>query len=292
MLTRPPAAACGPLCHATLLVDAVAPLVNAYRALGLVVVADSTTRAAQAAAWGQPTLAGRRCVLLAPGPGPALGSSVPTLLRLIEVPGTPPRPTRFSHGWMALEILVRDVDALAQRFPIDGFEVVGAPADLALTPHIRAMQVVGPAGEMLYLTQVKAPVPPFVLPLSAELPLAQALGGLFIAVMSTPSREDALQSVAALGPSAILRFETKVTVLNRAFGRPIDTDWPLATTQFAGAALFEIDEVVDVLVLPPARAAELPAGLAWVTLVAPASACTVGLIELSPGAWVELQLGG
>ena len=281
-MTNPsPQAACGPLCHATLLVDSAAPLVRAYGALGLVVVTESRVSAAMAQAWGQPVLQGCRCTHL------ASCAAAPALLRLIEVPGTPARPTRFSHGWMALEILVRDVDALALRFPIAGFEVVGAPADLALTPHIRAMQVVGPAGEMLYLTQVKAPVPPFVLPLSAALPLTQPIGALFIAVMSTPSREAALQSIAALCPVATLRFETKVTVLNRALGRPIDTAWPLATTQFAGAALFEIDEVVDAAVSPPAHRGELPAGLAWVTLAAPASACRSGLVELSPGAWLE-----
>lgn len=286
MITRPPAAACGPLCHATLLVDAVAPLVAAYAVLGLQVVSEQAISAAQAQAWGQPKLHGRRCTQLAAGP------LAPVLLRLIEVPGTPPRPTRFSHGWMALEILVRDVDALALCFPVDGFEVVGAPADLALTPHIRAMQVVGPAGEMLYLTQVKAPVPPFVLPLSAALPATQAIGALFIAVMSTPSRDAALQAVAALAPLSTLRFETKVTVLNRALGRPIDTSWPLATAQFAGASLFEIDEVVDARVGPAPQCEGLPAGLSWVTMAAPLQVQPIapqpGLFELSRGVWLEL----
>jgi hypothetical protein len=276
-------AACGPLCHATLIVDATAPLVSAYAALGLVVVAEQRISSAQATAWGHSVLHDRRCVEL------GAGSPAQTLLRLIEVPGTPARPTRFSHGWLALEILVRDVDALALALPAGAFDVVGAPADLALTPHIRAMQVVGPAGEMLYLTQVKAPVPPFVLPLSAGLPATQPVGALFIAVLSTPSRETVLHNLAALAPLATLRFETKVTVLNRALGRPINTTWPLATAQFAGASLFEIDEVQDPEVGAAPRVGGLPAGLAWVTLLAPEAQGNGRLFEVSPGAWLELK---
>ena len=117
---------------------------------------------------------------------------------------------------------MRDVDALAAALVPGHFDIVGAPADLELSPAIRAMQLVGPAGEMLYLTQVKAPVPPFALPLSRELPPAQAIGPLFIAVLSTPSREAVLRAIAPLSPLSTLCFDTKVTVLNRALGRALE----------------------------------------------------------------------
>jgi hypothetical protein len=274
----------GPLCHATLIVGDVRPLVAAYGALGLVVAARaavSPVSQKQALAWGQAKLAGAPCVEL------ALHADAAPLLRLIELPGTPPRPTRFSYGWMALEILVRDVDAMAARFPINGFEIVGAPADLDVSPHIRAMQVVGPAGEMLYLTQIKAPVPPFDVPLSAS--LTGEWGPLFIGVMSTPSRDAVLHACAPLAPRAQLRFDTKITVLNRALGRALDTRWPVATAQFAGASLFEIDEVVDAQVAAPGAHGELPAGLAWLTMAGAAGDSGDGhLLEISPGAWLEV----
>jgi catechol 2,3-dioxygenase-like lactoylglutathione lyase family enzyme len=288
--TTAPAAA-GPLLHATLIVADMQRVQRAYAALGLVAVAQGEVNAAHARAWGQPALQGRRVLALAPGP------NAPALLRLIEVPGAPPRPTRFSYGWLALEILVRDVDALAAALPAGHFEVVGAPADLDLSPAIRAMQLVGPAGEMLYLTQVKAPVPPFDLPLSRGLPLSQPIGPLFIAVLSTPSRAAALRAIAPLAPQSTLCFETKVTVLNRALGRPLETRWPLATAQFAGRSLFEIDEVVDAQVhaghasggllggLPSGLPSGPPSGLAWVTMVAPDGGGP--LREISPGAWLE-----
>jgi len=267
----------GPLAHATLIAADPAPLLAAYAAFGLAPTSDRPVPAAVAQAWGRPALAGRRLLELA-APGSA------TLLRVLVVPGAVPRPTRFSHGWLALEILVRDVDALEAPARAAGFEVVGAPADLEMSPNLRAMQLVGPVGEMLYLTQVKAPVPPFDLPLSSHLPPACALGPLFIAVMSTPSRAAALAACVPLRPVSTLQFETKVTVLNRALGRPLATRWPLATVALAGQCLFEIDEVQHAAVQPPADPGELPGGLAWISLHGEGEPA---LHELSPGAWVE-----
>ena len=44
------------------------------------------------------------------------------------------------------------------------FQIIGEPANLDVSDDIRAMQVIGPAGEVLYLTEIKAVVPPFELP--------------------------------------------------------------------------------------------------------------------------------
>lgn len=271
----------GPLVHATLIVADVQAMSLAYGILGLERREAAPVSAAQAQAWGQPDLQGCAQSWLAP-------VGAPTLLRLIEQPGAPRRPTRLSHGWLALEILVRDVDALAARFEGSAFEIVGPPADLAINPNIRAMQVVGPAGEMLYLTEVKAAVPPFQLPMSAALPASQALGPLFIAVLSTPSRPAAIAACAALCPLATLQFDTRVTVLGRALGKPLDHPWPVATLQWRGNSLFEIDEVVDEAVATPA-AGVLGPGLAWITMRASATPTAhAALQELSPGAWLEL----
>jgi hypothetical protein len=269
----------GPLLHATLIVSDMPSVVAAYSALGLTVIRRGVVDMPQAQRWGQSSLSNAAWLELAAAP------DAPPLLRLIEVPGTPPRPTRFSHGWMALEILVRDVDALAQRLPIAGFEVVGPPADLDVSPHIRAMQVVGPVGEMLYLTQVRAPVPPFQLPMSAA--LTHDIGPLFIGVLSTPSRAATLQACAALQPTACLSFDTKITVLNRAWGQALDARWPVATAQLAGDCLLEIDEVAAAGSAPTCAAGDLPAGLAWLTTSG--DAISGGrLFELSSGAWLEV----
>jgi hypothetical protein len=46
-------------------------------------------------------------------------------------------------------------------FSIVLFQVIGEQVNLDVSDNIRAMQVIGPAGEALYLTQVKAEVPTF-----------------------------------------------------------------------------------------------------------------------------------
>ncbi len=274
----------GPLRHATLIVSDLSAMVSAYAALGLRPGAAGEISKQVAAEWGQPQLAGRIMLEIAPQAGG------PGLLRLIEIPSAPARPTRQTHGWMALEILVRDVDALAATLPANGFEVVGPPADLDVSPNIRAMQLIGPAGEMLYLTQVKAPVPPFSIPQSCDLPANADLGPLFIAVMSTPSRQATILACEGLKPLAVLQFDTKITVLNRALGHPVDKRWPVATLQFEASCLFEIDEVLDAQV-GTAPSGVLPQGLAWITIQTPKGiAAPLGLKEISPGAWLECVL--
>lgn len=264
----------GPLRHATLIVAEASALTDAYGLLGLAPVGRDMVSTAQAQTWCRPALAGCAVTWLAAPDSPAL-------LRVIESPAAATRPTRLCHGWLALEILVRDVDELGRRLQGSTFEIVGAPADLAVSPAIRAMQVVGPAGEMLYLTQVKQPVPPFELPLSTELTAAQDLGALFIGVMSVPDREAALNACGPLAPRATLRFDTRVTVLSRALERPLDHPWPVATLQWAGRSLFEIDEVRDERVASPAPG-QPPDGLAWLTMQG-----STGMRELAPGVWLE-----
>jgi hypothetical protein len=127
-------------------------------------------------------------------------------------------------------------------------------------------------------------VPPFELPLSADLPATQDLGALFIAVMSVPSRAAALQACAAMAPRSTLQFDTKVTVLTQALARPTDHVWPVATLQWHGASLFEVDEVIDSAVTTPPDG-QLPEGLAWVSIEADAG--DTRLQELAPGVWLE-----
>ncbi len=282
----------GPLRMATLIVADSQPMISAYGALGLQVLQQGRIDDAYAATLNQPSLAGKAVVLL--------GSTDPgsLQLRLIVDRAAAPRPSRFSAGWMALEILVRDVDALAAPVAAAGFEIVGPPADLDVSPNIRAMQAIGPAGEMLYLTQVRAPVPPFDIPLSSSLASGGSpgsdIGPLFIAVMRTPSRTATLAACAVLQPLQTLQFDTRITVLNRALGRDAQQRWPVATVQLGGQSLFEIDEVADDPGGLPLIAGALPQGLAWIGIESDfdhdgdSDGDAAGsLIELSRGAWIE-----
>jgi hypothetical protein len=163
------------------------------------------------------------------------------VLRVIEDPKAVVAEPMHRHGWLSLEVLVGDVDALTAGLSAP-FNVLGAPANLELSDAIRAAQVLGPCGEMLYLTQIKAPVPPF------DLPMTEAtLASTFIGVMTTPSREASQRAWSALLDAKGWAFETKITVLNRAYGKALEGRYPVAVVPMPGQCMVEIDEVV----LPP-----------------------------------------
>jgi hypothetical protein len=186
--------------------------------------------------WGAPDISGARSLWL----HNALGEP---WLRIVEVADATPRPAFRHLGWQALEIAVTDVDALAARLARSAFTILGEPADLDVSDAIRAMQVRGPAGELLYLTEVRDAVPGF------ELPRARcAVDRLFIPVLLAADRDSAARCYRRLPGPTPLTFETRIGVLNRARGLPPETRHPVATLQLAGANLIEIDEVAE---LPP-----------------------------------------
>ena len=151
------------------------------------------------------------------------------------------------YGWLSLEINVQNVDELFETLKDSPFEIIGEPADLDVSDSIRAMQVIGPAGEVLYLTEIKAEVPPF------ELPFARcAVDRLFIPVAMTPSRDDSLALYESFEHTKGIQFDTKITVINRDLGLNIDTRHPVATVQLSGNNLIELDQI-DGLSTPDPR---------------------------------------
>jgi hypothetical protein len=198
----------------------------------------------------RPDLAGARCAWLEGSGG--------LWLRVVEGANARLRMPMRRHGWLALEVLVGDVDRLAAELAGSPFRVIGPPADLDVSPKIRACQVTGPCGELLYLTQVKEPVPPF------ELPLTRApVDRPFVAVLSTPSREATRSAWETLAARMALSFDTKITVLNRVFGRPLTERYPVSVLQMRDQCLIEMDEV-DPRWIEPADAE--PAGLRAISI--------------------------
>jgi len=224
--------------HVTLIAPDLDAACVAYREqLGLTIAAHETLQSDLAAVLGLPDLAGQRVAWLANPAGECI-------LRLIEDPPAELLAPTFRHGWLSLEVLVADVDALVSdlRAP---FRVLRPAADLELSAAIRASQVLGPCGEMLYLTSIKEPVPPFDLPMSDE-----RVSHTFIGVMSTPDRAASQAAWVALSGQPGWAFDTKITVLNDAFGKDLASRYPVAVVPLPGQAMVEIDEVE----LPPQAA--------------------------------------
>jgi hypothetical protein len=186
-----------------------------------------------AAATGLGELAGNRSWLLSNKAGRQW-------LHIVEWLDAPERDALNSFGWMAMETLVENVDQLAASLEGSPFELLRPPADLDVSDKIRACQARGPAGEILYLTQVSGEVPPF------ELPTCQApVDHLFIPVLSTPSRDCSLADYSGISGNQGINFDTRITVVNQARGFELERRHPVATLQLAGQALIEIDQIAD-----------------------------------------------
>lgn len=251
----------GPILAATICVPDLALARESYRSvLGFEAVDGGVVPDELAASWQAPGTTGAAWVLLA-SPSRVAGG-----IRLVErspAAGDQYAPLR-TYGWAAIELVVRDVDAVAAA--VDGaaaFTVLAPAIGLgdAPDPALRAMQVVGPAGEPLYLTQIRRPVPGFELPTTAD-----AVGGVFIVVLATSELpvarafyEDAFAVRRASDRSAAIR------VLNRAFGLAPSTGHRLSSLQLTERCAIELDQYPAGASAREHRAELLPPGVAIVT---------------------------
>lgn len=252
--------AVGPILSATVSVPDLDAAADAYgRWLSLEPVARGRLGDAVATAWGSPAAAGRRTVTMAP---PAGG---PGGIRLVETDAPPPPPLA-TPGWAAAELAVIDVPAIARRLEGGPFRVLGPPRPLGSNPDILAMQVAGPGGEALYLTDLRAYSGAFRLA-KARTPVDRT----FIAVLAAPDLEAARAIYERrLGAVRVTDRPVAVPVLSAAMDLPATAEHRISTLQIAGECAVEIDQ------LPPGRPARpvgadgLAGGVVAMTFAVPA----------------------
>lgn len=247
----------GAACCATIICPAVDEAAALYgRALGYAIVEEGVVSAPRALAWGAPACAGARYTLLAlPGAGAAL-------LRFVEDPAAqPPVPYR-SQGWAALEFSVASSDAMIARLEAAGFTVIGPADDLAFSQGaLRAGQVSGPFGEILYLTQVNAQLDDYTLPTTVE-----PVGGMFIVILCVSSVDEAYRDYAAkFGMVPKEPFHAAVPFIADFQERPRDTSYYFGCLELVPTSYVEVDEMGDGIGPRQRRPGALPAGIAIVT---------------------------
>ncbi len=220
--------------------------------LGMRVLARGEVSATAAAGWGAPAVAGCKFLALVPEVGED------TCLRFIEDPAAGLCRPFTSFGWNATEITVQDTDALAARLEGSPFTIIGPPANLKGFEWIRAMQILGPAGECLYLTDVRG---------DATLAQARAVvGQVFITVVAGPDIE-------ALRVFYVQRFGNPVTppvaipigVISKANALPLDTLYSLALTELPGGTRIELDQYPPVATPRAVTPGHLPPGMCIVS---------------------------
>jgi catechol 2,3-dioxygenase-like lactoylglutathione lyase family enzyme len=240
----------------TIVVPDLAAVEAAYtRHLGYRVVERGTVSGELAAAWAAPAMRGRRVALLGPQSGE------PVYLRFVESPPTPGYAALKTLGWNATEILVEDPDALAERLADSPFRIVGPPRNLQFNPKVRAMQAIGPAGELLYLTRIPPGGSKFELGSAksfVDRTFIVVLGGRSMSDMQAFYRDVFGMPVTAAQPS-------RVEVLNDAWGFDAEHQVPLAIAPLPRNFLIELDEYPDAAAPRAVRDGELPPGMAIVT---------------------------
>ncbi len=257
MTDRQPAAL-GPICCVTITVpelDAVEECYATY--LDHHVAGGGRIDDRLARLWNAPALAGCRFLLMAPRAGQDC------ILRFVETPADRDFVPFSTYGWNAAEIMVQDVDAMAARLTGSPLEIVGEPQNLSFTDDIRAMQVLGPGKELLYLTEFKRPVPGLDTP-EARCPV----DSVFIVILGGP---DMGEMQAYYGrqfglPKAPV-MESRVKGMSAAFGNSPEHRYPIAALPLAGKSLIEVDEMPAEA--QPRRTPEgsLPPGIAMVSFV-------------------------
>lgn len=246
--------ACG-----TVTVPDVDQTAAAYR-LGLRYVTHWEGRVSEAMArcWGVPAMAGRKAALMGPE-GLATG-----LIRIVEL-GTDFEhvPKNTTLGWTALEIRVRNVDALPEQLAGTPITHTGGPSDLKWSDApatLRAAQFHGPSGEPLYFTQ--------------DLQFDRStligndnVGGIFLQTLTAMPYEDTrnfyLRTLAMQ-----LRLEVGVprTSAHAALGVEGKGLYRMASVRAPQYCAIQIDEYPDAVKPRPAEPGCFPPGVCMSTL--------------------------
>jgi len=156
--------------------------------------------------------------------------------------------------------VVQDVDALAARLAASpDFQIIGPIMPLGRYSMIRAMQVLGPAGECLYFTEVGP---------GSGLILAPALsfvGRVFIVVAGGPDLDALFSTYTRFDNPVDAPVKTPVRVVARANG--LDSETPIAhgMVRLDGGTMVELDGYPPQTRPRPTAAGDLPPGMAMVS---------------------------
>jgi len=188
-------------------------------------------------------------------------NQAPVYIRFVEDAAVKDYTAMTSYGWNATELLVSDPDKLAAGMAGSAFEIVGPPKDLWPAPDApRAMQVVGPGREMVYLTQNNKAAA--ALQLDASMPLAERP---FIMVLGGPSMTEMTEFYSGtLGLKVDPPSPWKITMISKANDLNPDTVYPLAIVHTSPGYLIELDELPEPIGAREVKSGHLPPGAAIV----------------------------
>jgi catechol 2,3-dioxygenase-like lactoylglutathione lyase family enzyme len=243
------------LLHGTVCVPELDAALALYRdVFEQTLISRSTVGESEALAWGAPEMTGAATAVLQPPSGK------PVYLRLIEQANPQGYRAGTHFGWAALELSVKDADAMYAKLQQVGTPIIAPPKPLSFTDKLYPMQARGPGGEAIYLNEVRGNLP------SSDLPMADCwVDELFIAVMGCRDMAATLRFYhQVLGTTTGGEWEMPYSVMNISFGLPMTTAHKLATVADARRVLFEVDQYPGISTARPADAGRLPQGVAMI----------------------------
>jgi hypothetical protein len=249
--------------------------------LGYVVFDQGIITSEKAEQWRTPNMTGRHYVELhvpaSTGPG--------CFVRFIEQARFPGLPL-LGHGWNAMEVLCQNPYELAKDFAGSPFKVVIPPRPLPFDPDLHAMQVIGPAGELIYFTSL--PTHKALLDLR---PAEQRVDEPFIAILGGPNIEAMLGFYRTrLLTTTLPPAPVNVRIINDEFALGDDARVPLGIVKLPRFHLIEVDEHPSASQPRPRREGELPPGIAMVSFDVgrTRSPERVQVVLGAAGEWLEL----
>jgi catechol 2,3-dioxygenase-like lactoylglutathione lyase family enzyme len=267
-------------CGTVLCPDLAASEADYRDVLGLELVDAAPIGDALASAWGAPAMAGRESRLL------RAAGATPYLVRLVAGSAVAGYQPLRSFGWAAFEHTVANCDALFAKMQEPAFRVIGAPKLVPGFDNFIPFQVVGRAGEVLYLNQVlKSGMSDLDLPMTGAV-----VDQMFIAVLAAEDRAATVAfHVTELGFEEGQTWSIPYSVINGSFGLDpaIPTDMTMTKTgRMPGC---EIDQYPAGAVPRTVAPGELPPGNAMVSFLC-ASIDAVRVPLLGPPVRVDNDL--
>ncbi len=219
--------------------------------------------------WASPNAAGQPYAVMQPA------SKADIYLRFVEQPAHPDYLPLRSYGWNCIEICVEDVLAANARMEDSPFEIIGPPREIEGLPAIYPMQVKGPDGEVVYLTQIRDDLPAYDLPRAAS-----PIDKLFIFVMGCSDLDASLKWMEDhVGVQKGRDMEIVYTMLAGAYGTPMDELHRIATMVHDRDVFLEMDQYPKAAVVRARHEGMLPPGCAVGTLWTPD-------FDALPGPWI------
>lgn len=218
-----------------------------------------------AASWGAPLSAGKRYGVMQPKSGAEI------YLRFVEDEPHPDYRPLKTYGWAAIEICVEDVLKVNEAMLTSPFTIIGPPRELDGMPAIYPMQVQGPDGEIVYLTQILDDLPMYDLPRATSL-----IDRQFIHVCAVSDLTGSLNWChEKLGLSFGRDMAIVYTMLANAFEVPYENKFTIATLTHERDVFYEFDQLPPAACARPAFKGRLPQGVAISTIIVPDFAARV-----------------